>query len=203
MFFSTHIYSMLTRMLNWILFVLALIYIGDKGDLNIYFILLILVAIFFVYMQLLRPLSDMLYLLKTLKTRCSYSDAKKLGVLFSPLLSPYWYPMREVLEIPKEDRLVCLFQKVLELQEKKKKHDVAVLFLSKQWKVIRVVLYVVMVGAGALSFFNVGPFALLTELQLRLFNGGYYPVVNILIAMMPIGLLVSALERKLGIPDTK
>ena len=97
--------------------ILLAIAIGESDDSNTF----IQILSFFVWIvatgaigyglyKLIDPISTMLYLLFSCKTKVRYLEAKKVSFLFNGELSGKWYPFYSLEDVPEEFRKQVLFE---------------------------------------------------------------------------------------------
>ncbi len=97
--------------------VLAAIAIGESDVSNIFVRIISFVvwiaatgAIGFGLYKVIDPVSTMLYLLFSCKTKVSYTEARKVSFLFNGELNGKWYPFYSLGDVPEEFRKEVLFE---------------------------------------------------------------------------------------------
>ena len=117
----THGWSRLVAFLKIIAaFVLIMLIIGGAHEIIHYrsdvvdILLLIGIIIFFISFisKFFSALSTLLYVRLTLRTPINYKDAFHISYFFEPNNCGKWYPMRHLLDVPKEIRRSVLFETI-------------------------------------------------------------------------------------------
>jgi len=203
----THFFDLLGKIAGIALTVTAAIYFGpDKGSgqkISPVEFGAFLLAGGFIWFELFRPLSSWLYVRISLRTRLSWHEARQASSLFSPVRDlTTWYPMTEVKSLPENERVPAIMAKIGKLSANYQ-------LRSRDWKsaplpirIIRVVIYILIIGCAIGVVANVPPFDQLAAMQAGWFDDGTYsPMLSIIITTLPLGLLLRWIEMQAGVRE--
>ena len=220
--FYSHTYDFLAKLLLFVLMVATFFILqidhwqqfmmthwGLREGQVMFFIIVTITAFFllplfaFVYLPFLSPAAAWCYLRFSLKTPVSWAIAKKTESLFRPTLKRMqWFPLKDLKEIPQEEREEALLLFFNEVQSNPDQYG------NKSWmdeylrqnlskngyRAFQITLLPIALWVLYGTFDQSGIPGWLSRLQANyLFSGNHYPMLSFLFAMVVFALLLAAL----------
>jgi hypothetical protein len=199
----THTYDLILKLLTLFLSIFCLTQIPYLEN-NEVSIVIGIILFFVVYNLYVRTLATYLYCKFTLKMNVDIIQAKKINGAFSPIFNIKWLPMRELRELDETNNKYETALSTYEKWEEEKKQN-----RNIQWekfkndklknKILKIIMYILLGYFMIAAFLNLPPANLLTLTFCRLFDTNeYYPILNLLILVLPIILLFKIFDKILN-----
>ena len=201
MILYTHIFDFLMKLLAVFMFIGISLVIKSLGSVAAISVLVSILITLPVYWFVLRPISSWLYAKFLLKSKLNFSQARQSSILFSPILNmSKWYPMKDIKKLPESERASAIVNKSNELSLYYAERSNEWKSKNITWRVLRVFLWILMLLVIPLSYkSSIFPFSWMAEIQASIFNGSYYPVINLIICLIPLAIIIGRLEKFLKI----
>lgn len=116
-------------------------------------------------------------------------------MLFSPVRDLLrWHPLWEVRHLPEAERVAAIEEAMAQLQAEQQAKAAQLRAAPALSHAIRWLNVAVIIAAVALTAAHLPPASWVSELQARVFNGEYYPMLTGVILAAPVITLLKALE---------
>ncbi len=200
----THIFDLLTKLILIILLACSILigqYVSSWGV--VYTLLFGLVSMLF-YWFILRTIGSWVYCFLILRMRIGWKKAAQLNGAFSPILDSTWLPMLELKNLSNKDK----YQQALniyqlhrkEQKETKLKYKKDWEKLSKEKKVIIVLLNAMILSSVIIIIFDLPPIETVNNLYCRLTSYNnlcfYNPILTYFLIIMPFVFGLIFLNRR-------
>ncbi|WP_395736496.1 hypothetical protein [Prosthecobacter sp.] len=197
MLFWTHIFDLLAKLTFMALTVAMFLFsVPDppaKG--HPFLFVLSFIAGIVIWWLCLRPLSSWLHARLRLGARLSWGQARRASMLFSPVRDLLrWHPLWEVRHLPETERVAAIEEAMVQLQAEQRAKAAQLRAAPVLSHAIRWLNVVVIIAAIVLTANHLPPASWVSEFQVRVFNGGYYPILTGIILAAPVITLLKALE---------
>lgn len=196
----THFYDLICKAIALVVplfLMIALTPLGKGKGVSSVWLTSMFVIVAALWWFLMRPISSWLYARLSLRTCLSWAQAKRASVLFSPVRDfSNWLPSKDVRSLPEDKRVGALMERadsLIECHETK-----ASLWRNSPvtLRIYRVLSWLLILGGIVAALGNFPPFHLMTGIQEQIFDGSYYPFLNVFVGVIPGAIWLNILTRK-------